>query len=283
MVEVEKAENVRERAKSLIFFSFLSSSSSSSWLSFAHSCFRSFSMRSSLSMQRQHAPCAVSASLAAWRPSPAIPRRPKANTTTTTTTLRNSPPTSTFPTTSSRPSQRLRVCSSSSSSSSGSIWDSEVVQKEFEVMMRDFADVSNCLVELRERERESSEEIEVRLHQLNLEPLSLLSKNENTTQMMKLQRGFPDFDLDGKEIYLDRVREECFFSFGSGERAGRFFSSVSFSRSPLSPSAPLLFSFSLFLSRLFPLPFPLSSCPPPPPPPPNHFRSTASQRGCASS
>lgn len=27
--------------------------------------------------------------------------------------------------------------------------------------------------------------------------------------MMMLQRRFPDFDIDGKEIYLDKV---CFFS-----------------------------------------------------------------------
>lgn len=114
-------------------------------------------MRSSLSMQR-HAPCTVSASSSAWRPSPAIIRRPKA--TSMTTTLRNSPSTtSSFSPSTSQPSQRLRVfsSSSSSSSSSGSIWDSEVVQKEFEVMMRDFADVSNCWLKLRERERQSSD------------------------------------------------------------------------------------------------------------------------------
>lgn len=62
--------------------------------------------------------------------------------------------------------------------------------------------------------------------------------------MMKLQRGFPDFDLDGKEIYLDRVRV-IFFLFGSQEREtvllGFFFAHcvsfyLLFSSSLVSPS-----------------------------------------------
>lgn len=149
-------------------------------------------------------------SSAAWRPSSATPRRPK-TATTTTTTLRPSP-SSSIPSTS-QPSQRLRI--SSSSSSSGSIWDSEVVQKEFEVMMRDFADVSNWRLNCwRRRDRAAKRRCALAENNLKLN-LFLLSQNK----MMRLQRGFPDFDLDGKEIYLDKVRGEC-FSFGIGERGG---------------------------------------------------------------
>ena len=64
--------------------------------------------------------------------------------------------------------------------------------------------------------------------------------------MMKLQRGFPDFDLDGKEIYLDRVRG-IFFLFGSQERETVLLSFFSLTVS-LSTSSSLL---PLFLP-LFP-------------------------------
>ena len=78
-------------------------------------------------------------------------------------------------------------------------------------MMRDFADVSNCVDFVGETEEEERRNLEVRPKKrktLNLffskkkTPFSL----SRTQQMMRLQRGFPDFDLDGKEIYLDRVR-----------------------------------------------------------------------------
>lgn len=75
-------------------------------------------------------------------------------------------------------------------------------------------------VELLEEKRQSSEK-EVRLGQKTTSNSTSFSfpKTKKSFQMMRLQRGFPDFDLDGKEIYLDKVRGEC-FSFGIGERGG---------------------------------------------------------------
>ena len=75
-------------------------------------------------------------------------------------------------------------------------------------------------VELLEEKRQSSKK-EVRLGQKTTSNSTSFSfpKTKKSFQMMRLQRGFPDFDLDGKEIYLDKVRGEC-FSFGIGERGG---------------------------------------------------------------
>lgn len=63
----------------------------------------------------------------------------------------------------------------------------------------------------RERdEREREKNLEVRPKKRKTLNLFFFKKNSillsRAQQMMKLQRGFPDFDLDGKEIYLDKVR-----------------------------------------------------------------------------
>jgi hypothetical protein len=110
--------------------------------------------------------------------------------------------------------------SSPPSSSSGSLWDSDIVQREFDVLMRDFKDVRVLRVG---KECEESARVCARTHRkeswdsragARATPRPALSHNPSTpafslsvslSQLMGLQPKFPDFDPDGKAIYLDRL------------------------------------------------------------------------------
>ena len=96
-------------------------------------------------------------------------------------------------------------------------------------MMRDFADVSKSVVEnrLEEEDDRASKKRRCALAEKKRSKLSTTlslpfpqKQKKLISQMMRLQRGFPDFDLDGKEIYLDKVRGTGFFWNREDEKRG---------------------------------------------------------------
>jgi len=96
----------------------------------------------------------------------------------------------------------------SPASSSGSLWDSDVVQREFDELMRDFNEVSACR---RVGGGEGGGKCGVRAGaEIRRAPgppalIFCLLPSPSHAQLMSLQRKFPDFDVDGKAIYLDRL------------------------------------------------------------------------------